>query len=95
MVPDGSGPAAAQAMIAAATRSTGTTSVTPSGIPGNSFSSPLAYEMMIGSAIRKPLIHPGRGSARADSMIEGRTTVVGTSGCRVTRTRSPSALVKA
>ena len=35
---------------------------------------------MIGSAIRKPRIHPGRGSARADSMIEGRTMVMGTIG---------------
>ena len=36
---------------------------------------------MIGSAIRKPRIQPGRGSARADSMIEGRTTVMGTPAC--------------
>ena len=32
---------------------------------------------MIGSAIRKPRIQPGRGSASADSMIEGRTMVMG------------------
>ena len=36
----------------------------------------------MGSAIRNPRIHPGRGSARADSMIDGRTTVMGTSGWR-------------
>ena len=70
------------------------TSVTPSGMPGNSFSSPRAYDTMMGSAMRKPRIHPGRGSARADSMIEGRTKVIGVSGCPVTG-RSPSALVKA
>ena len=50
---------------------------------------------MIGSAMRKPRIHPGRGSASADSMIDGRTTVVGTSGCDPTSARSPRALVKA
>ena len=33
---------------------------------------------MIGSAMRKPRIQPGRGSASADSMIEGRTMVMGT-----------------
>ena len=33
---------------------------------------------MIGSAMRKPRIQPGRGSARADSMIDGRTMVIGT-----------------
>ena len=49
----------------------------------------------MGSAMRKPRIHPGSGSASADSMIEGRTTVVGTSGWPVTSARSPSALVKA
>ena len=35
--------------------------------------------MMIGSAMRKPRIHPGRGSAQADSMIEGRTMETGRS----------------
>ncbi len=49
----------------------------------------------MGSAIRKPRIHPGRGSARADSMIDGRTMVMGTVECAPTRARSPSALVKA
>ena len=34
---------------------------------------------MTGSAIRKPRIQPGRGSARADSTIEGRTKVTGSS----------------
>ena len=34
---------------------------------------------MTGSAMRKPRIHPGRGSASADSMIEGRTIVTGRS----------------
>ena len=34
---------------------------------------------MTGSAMRKPRIHPGRGSASADSMIDGRTMVIGTS----------------
>ena len=49
----------------------------------------------MGSAMRKPRIQPGRGSASADSMIEGRTMVMGRSGCEPTRARSPSALVKA
>ncbi len=49
----------------------------------------------MGSAIRKPRIHPGRGSANADSMIEGRTMVTGTPVRAPTRARSPSALVKA
>ena len=35
----------------------------------------------MGSAMRKPRIHPGRGSASADSMIDGRTMVMGTRGC--------------
>ena len=49
---------------------------------------------MIGSAIRKPRIQPGRGSARADSMIEGRMMVMGTvSPNWETRARSPRALV--
>ncbi len=50
---------------------------------------------MIGSAIRKPRIQPGRGSDSADSMMEGRTTVMGTrpSHCS-TSARSPSAFVK-
>ena len=29
--------------------------------------------MITGSAMRNPRIHPGRGSAHADSMIDGRT----------------------
>ena len=49
------------------------TSTMPSGTPGNSRSRPRAYEMMIGSAMRKPRIQPGRGSATADSMMDGRT----------------------
>ena len=54
---------------------------------------------MIGSAMRKPRIQPGRGSASADSMIEGRTMVIGTGVGRrrlpywATSARSPSALV--
>ena len=47
------------------------TSTVPSGTPGNSLSRPRAYEMMIGSAMRKPRIQPGSGSAQADSMIGG------------------------
>ena len=48
----------------------------------------------MGSAIRKPRIHPGRGSASADSMMEGRMTVMGTvSPNWATRARSPRALV--
>ena len=34
--------------------------------------------MMTGSAIRKPRIQPGFGSAQDDSMIEGRTMLIGT-----------------
>jgi len=37
-----SGPRAATAQMAETTRSTGITSMTPSGTPGNSFSRPLA-----------------------------------------------------
>ncbi len=49
---------------------------------------------MIGSAMRKPRIQPGRGSARADSMIEGRTMVIGTVSANwETSARSPRALV--
>ena len=49
---------------------------------------------MIGSAMRKPRIHPGRGSANADSMIEGRMMVIGTSRpYSETNARSPMALV--
>ena len=49
---------------------------------------------MIGSAMRNPRIQPGRGSASADSMMDGRTTVMGTrpSHC-ATSARSPSAFV--
>ena len=32
---------------------------------------------MIGSAMRKPRIQPGKGSEMADSMIEGRTMEIG------------------
>ncbi len=42
---------------------------------------------MIGSAIRKPRIHPGFGSASADSMIDGRTMVIGTSRAVLTDQR--------
>ena len=71
------------------------TSMMPSGTPGNSRSRPRAYEMMIGSAIRNPRIQPGRGSVRADSMIEGRTKVIGSFPAHCsTSTRSPMALVK-
>ena len=49
---------------------------------------------MIGSAMRKPRIHPGRGSASADSMIEGRMMVIGQpSPYWATSARSPRALV--
>ena len=50
----------------------------PSGTPGNSVSRPQAWEMITGSAnaARDPA---GLGSARADSMIEGRTMLTGTS----------------
>ena len=50
---------------------------------------------MTGSAMRKPRIHPGLGSAKADSMIEGRTMLTGTSPRVSARARSPRALVKA
>ena len=49
---------------------------------------------MIGSAMRKPRIQPGRGSASDDSMMEGRTMVMGTASPNwATRARSPRALV--
>ncbi len=88
-----SGPAAATAMMAATTRSTGMTSTVPSGTPGNSLSSPRAKEMMTGSAMRKPRIQPGTGSASADSMIDGRTIETGTSPLDSASACSPSALV--
>ena len=55
---------------------------------------------MIGSAIRKPRIQPGRGSASADSMIDGRTMLRrGPASPRAATVRltatSPRALVKA
>ena len=49
--------------------------------------------MMIGSAMRNPRIQPGRGSAHADSMIEGRTIETGMSPRCWSRARSPKALV--
>ena len=90
-----SGPAAATAMIAATTMSTGITSIVPSGTPGNSRSRPRAYEMITGSAMRNPRIQPGRGSAHADSMIDGRTIETGTSPFDSNSACSPSAFVKA
>ena len=80
-------------MMAATTRSTGITSTVPSGTPGNSFSSPRAKEMMTGSAMRKPRIQPGRGSASADSMIDGRTIDTGTAPLVSVSACSPSAFV--
>ena len=48
----------------------------------------------MGSAMRKPRIQPGRGSEMADSMMDGRTKVMGTLPAQPsTRARSPSALV--
>ena len=82
-------------MIAATTRSTGITSTVPSGTPGNSRSRPRPYDRITGSAMRKPRIHPGRGSAHADSMIDGLTMLTGTSPRESMRACSPSALVKA
>ena len=49
---------------------------------------------MIGSAMRKPRIQPGRGSASADSMIDGRMMVMGrASPYWEINARSPRALV--
>ena len=48
---------------------------------------------MTGSAMRKPRIQPGLGSASADSMIDGRTMLTGTSPWVSISARSPSALV--
>jgi hypothetical protein len=48
---------------------------------------------MTGSAMRNPRIHPGCGSANADSMIDGRTMVSGTGPWVSTAARSASALV--
>ena len=48
---------------------------------------------MIGSAMRKPRIQPGPGSASADSMIDGRTMVMGRRRrTGSTRARSPEGL---
>jgi len=49
--------------------------------------------MMTGSAMRKPRIQPGFGSAHEDSMIDGRTMLTGTSPFESVRACSPSALV--
>ncbi len=48
---------------------------------------------MTGSAIRKPRIQPGFGSATADSMIDGRTMLTGTLPRDSPSARSPRALV--
>ncbi len=69
------------------------TSTVPSGTPGNSFSRPRANETMTGSAMRKPRIQPGRGSASADSMIDGRTIDTGTAPFDSVSACSPSAFV--
>jgi len=50
---------------------------------------------MTGSAMRKPRIQPGYGSASADSMIDGRTMLTGTSPRFSARARSPRAFVYA
>ncbi len=48
----------------------------------------------MGSAMRKPRIQPGRGSASDDSMMEGRMMVMGTESPNwLTKARSPRALV--
>ena len=49
---------------------------------------------MIGSAIRKPSSQPGKGSASALSMIDGRTIESGSRPCSSTTARSAIALVK-
>ncbi len=90
-----SGPLAATAQIEEVTRSTGITSIVPSGIPGKSLSNPLAYEIITGSAIRKPLIQPGKGLASADSIIEGLTILIGIDRDVSRRAISPSAFVYA
>ena len=51
--------------------------------------------MITGSAMRNPRIHPGRGSAQADSMIDGRTMLTGTSPFDSVNACSPSAFVNA
>ncbi len=51
--------------------------------------------MMTGSAMRKPRIHPGFGSAQADSMMDGRTIDTGTLPLESVSACSPSALVNA
>jgi len=51
--------------------------------------------MITGSAMRKPRIQPGTGSAHADSMMAGRTIDTGTSPRFSPRAFSPSALVMA
>ena len=48
---------------------------------------------MTGSAMRKPRIQPGLGSAQADSMIDGRTMLIGMSPRVSHSARSPRALV--
>ena len=48
---------------------------------------------MTGSAMRKPRIQPGNGSASADSMIDGRTIETGTLPLTSVSACSPSAFV--
>ena len=50
---------------------------------------------MTGSAMRKPRIQPGNGSASADSMIDGRTIDTGTLPLTSVSACSPSAFVYA
>ena len=82
-------------MIAATTKSTGMTSTVPSGTPGNSReeAATVRQDHRLGHA--KPRIHPGRGSAHADSMIDGLTMLTGTAPRESISACSPSALVKA
>ena len=54
---------AATARMTLTTKSTGMTSSTLSGTPGNSGSSPRPYAMISGSATLKPSIQPGNGCA--------------------------------
>ena len=51
--------------------------------------------MITGSAMRNPRIQPGRGSTSADSMIDGRTMLTGTSPFISVSAPSPSAFVYA
>ena len=87
------GGVAATASTVLTTKSAGMMSSSESGRPEKSRSMPRPYARISGSAILKPSSQPGYGSARALSMIDGRTIDSGTSPCSSTTACSAIAFV--